>query len=46
MCCGTWLVISGLLRAGSALAIFGAVWVGIFNLFGLAYMFKQDVWSR
>lgn len=46
LCSGTWIVIYNLLSAGSGLAIFGATWVGFFNLCGLIYTFNKDVLHR
>lgn len=45
-CCGTWVGIYYLLQAGSGLAIFGAVLIGLFNLFGLIHTFNDYVLDR
>lgn len=45
-CCGTWVGIYNLLSIGSGLGLFGAVWLGIFNLFGLIYTFNDYVLGR
>lgn len=45
-CCGTWIAIYNLLHAGSGLALFGAAFIALFNLFGLIYTFNDYVLNR
>lgn len=45
-CFGTWVGIYNLLNNGSGLALFGAAYLGFFNLCGLGYMFLKYVLDR
>lgn len=45
-CGGTWLAIYTFLSAGSGLALFGAAFLGFFNLCGLIYTFNDYVLGR